>query len=377
MQGNSARSSSSQRVAAIDILRLVAACYVLIFHVAADAGIPKRELPAFDLLGHRFTGIPSPFSFGATGVSLFFVISGYCMYRSLAGRSPSVTAYFRDRLARIYPIYGGAVIFSYIVCIFLHTNIAPVDVIIKLFFLQGFLQNFHLTLNGAFWSMATEVQFYVTLPLLFALSRKIGCDRFVLLMIAVALSFRFYVDWRWYGQPPVAGIVKSTFLMNLLPGRIAEFAIGMWIAATPPNRSLNMSYWIILPGAIGAAVSKIYGPAPIAEPLFGIFYGCILVIALRRAAAFGEANSKLALAGRASYALFLIHLPISLVAVRYMPSGLGLYSGFFYLLFVTLSCAVPLSLALYSWVEMPLFRRLRSSNLTDFRYPRARDAGAP
>ena len=351
----------AQRIAAIDVLRLFAASYVLVFNVAALANIPKHALPPFSLFGHVLSGVPSPFSVGATGVSLFFVISGYCMYRSLAGRGRTIAAYFQDRFARIYPIYAVAVISSYLACIALSVAIQPVDVAIKLLFLQGFFQQYHLTMNGAFWSMGTEVQFYLALPWLMSIARRMGLDRFVIASIALAIVFRILVDWKWAGAPPVAGIVKSTFLMNMLPGRIAEFAIGMWIAGTAPRRTQSMALWLCLPAGALAMATKMLGPAFAAEPLLGVFYGCILVLALRHARLFGRSESVVALIGRASYVLFLIHLPIAMLISPHLPKDAGLYGAFSTLLFTTVVIAIPLSVFLHVWVEMPIFRRLRST----------------
>jgi peptidoglycan/LPS O-acetylase OafA/YrhL len=369
--------AAPQRIAAIDILRLLAAVYVLVFHVAAVAGIPKHVLPPFELLGRTFSNVPSPFSLGATGVSLFFVISGYCMYRSLASRPRAVGAYFRDRFARIYPVYAIAVFSSYLVCCLLGVQIDLIDIPIKLLFLQGFVQQYHLTLNGAFWSMATEVQFYLMLPWLFQLGRRIGLDRFVVLSLIIALTFRSLVQWEWDGQPPIAGIVKNTFLMNLLPGRIVEFAIGMWIAGTPMNRANLLANWLIVPAGALAFGTKMFGPPPLAEPLLGIFFGCVLVLALHHARMFGKSTSIFAVLGRASYALFLIHLPIALLVAVLLPEQLGLYERFCYLLLATLAGGIPISLALYGWIEMPLFRRLRKKGVARVASAEIGDGGAP
>jgi peptidoglycan/LPS O-acetylase OafA/YrhL len=350
---------ASQRFAAIDILRLAAASYVLLFHVAAVAEVPKHRLPPFHLFGVTFSGIPSPFTVGATGVSLFFVVSGYCMYRSWARRPHGIGSYFRDRIARIYPIYLIAVLGSAVAFKMLGIEVTPTDILIKIFFLQGFFQQYHLSINGALWSMATEVQFYVMLPWLARWAVRAGLDRFVICCFAFALLFRAGVQWTWAGEPPISGIVRSTFLMNLLPGRIAEFAIGMWIAAAPFPRALRAARWLILPAAALAFSTKFAGPALAAEPLLGVFYGCILVFALHHSASFGRTNSPLAVLGRASYALFLIHLPVASLLVTTLPHALSMYSRLGILLTATVACSIPLSLALYSWIELPLFRLFR------------------
>ena len=350
---------ANQRVAAIDVLRLIAALGVLVFHVAGTAQMSKYKLPAFTFLGRTVDWMPSPFSFGATGVNLVFVISGYCMYRSLSGRSRPLAAYYRDRAARLYPVYAIAVILSAILVAQLNIRIAGWDIAAKMLFLQGFVQQYNLTINGALWSMSTEVQFYLTLPLLMIWSKRVGIDRFFVGAMAVSLLFRAGVQLVVGHADTTGGIARDTLLMNLLPGRIAEFAVGMWIAGNDDKRTRRFAVWSVGAGAVLGIGTKVAGPAFVSEPMLGVFYGSLLVFALDRSRHFGSAANPLALLGRASYALFLIHLPIAAVLAALIPTGWGVYERFGTLLGLTLAVAIPVALVLHLLVEMPLFRRLR------------------
>ena len=72
----------SGRLLSIDLLRAVAAFGVFVFHASLTAGFDKFSLsvhiPGLD----RALAIPNFLSLGAMGVSLFFVVSGYCLARS-------------------------------------------------------------------------------------------------------------------------------------------------------------------------------------------------------------------------------------------------------------------------------------------------------
>ncbi|MDB5677666.1 acyltransferase [Sphingomonas bacterium] len=370
-------ATANQRIAAIDVSRLVAAIGVLVFHVAGTSLMPKYKLPPFTVFGRTVDWMPSPFSFGATGVSLFFVISGYCMFRSLSGRPRPLAAYYRDRLARLYPIYAFAVILSAILIARLHIAVAGEDVVLKLLFLHGFVQQYNLTFNGALWSMATEVQFYLVLPLLMIWARRAGTDRFTTAAIIGSLLFRAVVQLTAGHTDTLGGIARDTLLMNMLPGRIAEFAVGMWIASNDSERTRRFAWWLIIPGALLGIGAKAAGPAFVAEPMLGIFFGSLLVLALDQSRRFGSVAGPFALLGRASYALFLIHLPIANSLARLVPEGWPLYHRFGTLLVTTLGISIPLALALHLWVEMPLFDRLRASRNAKRPASAATDGGAP
>lgn len=82
----------------IQLLRAIAAVLVAIFH-AHQAFAARVSQSWFAIEGYLF-------EFGAVGVHIFFVISGFIMVVTSFGRGGyDVGAFFRRRLARIYPIY--------------------------------------------------------------------------------------------------------------------------------------------------------------------------------------------------------------------------------------------------------------------------------
>jgi peptidoglycan/LPS O-acetylase OafA/YrhL len=100
---------SADRLLNIDCLRGLAALEVFVFHVSCAAGFEKRTLPAFRFRYGTVT-LPNFLSLGASGVSLFFVISGFCLalQQWRAKRETlgvDCAPYFRNRFARIVPAY--------------------------------------------------------------------------------------------------------------------------------------------------------------------------------------------------------------------------------------------------------------------------------
>lgn len=153
------------RFSQIDALRGFAALGVFFFHVAMSVGFDKRVLPPIDIFGRTLSNVPDVFSLGAAGVSLFFVLSGFCLSLKPIGNGFLLASYYRDRFSRIYPSYFVAVIFSLAVTDFRGIDWSPLEVAGVLLFMQGGVQEWVFSLNGALWSMSTEVQFYLLFPL--------------------------------------------------------------------------------------------------------------------------------------------------------------------------------------------------------------------
>jgi peptidoglycan/LPS O-acetylase OafA/YrhL len=155
------------RFAPVDGLRAVAACAVVITHTAFLSGFN----------GHGFPGqITARLD---VGVALFFVISGFLLYRPfvaarLHGRAaPTIRRYARRRIIRIVPAYWLALT---VLAIWPGLPLVFSD---HWWVYYGFMQNLHTTWAiggiGAVWSLCVEVQFYILLPFYaLALSRAVG-----------------------------------------------------------------------------------------------------------------------------------------------------------------------------------------------------------
>ena len=210
-----------------DGFRALAAIAVLITHVAFLSGFNGRSR-----LG-AFTARMD------VGVAVFFMISGFLLYRPfvasrLAGaHGPRAVAYFWRRFLRIYPAYWVALTISIFV---LHVpkQIPPAK---DLFLFYGL---FHLYSLGdlvgpilSSYTLVTEISFYVFLPLYAFLISRLArgtAARLVRLELG-ALAILFVAGFAY------RALVRTTFegaragqLLNILPGWIDVFAVGMALA---------------------------------------------------------------------------------------------------------------------------------------------------
>ena len=167
-----------------------------------EASPYARHIPALDgvrgfaalgvVLSHVFPGTPRThpeivlrhvLSFGALGVDLFFVLSGFLitgiLYDSLAD-SAFFRKFYARRALRIFPLYYGVLIAFAIAAIVFHLNFHH-----QLLSLALYLQNTYriaipislytgpsILPLGHFWSLAIEEQFYLVWPVVVFLVRK-------------------------------------------------------------------------------------------------------------------------------------------------------------------------------------------------------------
>ncbi len=368
----------ADRIPDIDWLRGVAALGVFIFHVTVVVGFPKRTLPPFTLAGRTFGAVLSPFSLGASGVSLFFVLSGLCLalqqLRFGRARLPvgETWRYFQSRASRIVPAYWAAVLVS--VAITLWAGKMPgrtlaVDTGLHLFFLHGFDRMAFISINSALWSMATEVQFYLLFPWLFALFVRLGGARFVVATGLFNLAYRVAVAIVPFTDGPGDGVSTSALLAYQIPGRIWEFALGMYLAElflreTPALRRLFA--WLWLPSLIFALWCRAFGPPYLPEMAFGLFYTalCGLMLITLKSGTPGLIRRFLqswgARFGRSSYSFFLLHAAILLLLDELFPAVPGQpYRRALFLFSVGLPITVALATALYLRIELPFWKKLR------------------
>lgn len=175
------------------------------------------------------------------GVSVFFLISGFLLYRPFAAAhlagapSPNLGRFWARRLLRIVPAYWLVLTVTYYV---MHVD-TPARGWRGVLILYGFGQIYFpgLVLKGVTqaWSLCTEMTFYLFLPLLAALvgyrRRSLGnqmAREMAALVGMVAVSFAYRV-WSLGEAVRHPGSVFGT-MSDWLPSNLDLFALGMFLA---------------------------------------------------------------------------------------------------------------------------------------------------
>ncbi|MDX6538496.1 MAG: hypothetical protein QOI71_106 [Gaiellales bacterium] len=229
--------TARERFPCFDGLRAIAAGAVVLLHVSLISGFTARQ-----------AGTVGPyFARGEAGVYLFFLISGYLLYRPfVAARfdhapGPGLRSYARRRALRILPAYWVALtILAVIFDVRERHDISSLGDVVTYY---GFLQIYsESTVVGGLqqaWSLCTEMSFYVFLPLWAMAMRRTrrrteNVDRaFTLELAGLFALFVLGIVSRWLvvrDFPP--GNVAVDHRLDWLPMNADLFALGMGLAVT-------------------------------------------------------------------------------------------------------------------------------------------------
>jgi peptidoglycan/LPS O-acetylase OafA/YrhL len=226
-------------IPALDGLRALAALSVVSYHALATAGV-KIIIARHDLTWIYF--------YGQSGVDLFFVLSGFLLFlpyaRAILANKPSSSplAFYRRRALRILPAYYVCLAAIVLFQALKGAGPTPADVATHAFLVHDMWPAFNRTISGPFWTLAVEWQFYLILPWISWLIRRLsGGNAWRLALgpvalIAVAEGLRELsgqVELHWYSLPHgwAPWIIWARLILIGTQGKFLEvFAVGMLCA---------------------------------------------------------------------------------------------------------------------------------------------------
>lgn len=216
-----------------NLLRLVAACQVLLVHIFHHFNIEGVFVRLLEL----FPGVP-----------VFFFISGMLIYNSyIRSEHKGLYNFFRKRMLRIYPAL--IVCFILTVIMLLWSGFLSIDQIITTdfaiwslaqlsilqFYNPDFLRDFGVgSVNGALWTISVELQFYIITPFLVLIAKRNYL--FLIVIAIISLSANFYVHNFMVHESFVSKLLRVSFLPW-----IYIFIIGVCVARYELLRSFVMS----------------------------------------------------------------------------------------------------------------------------------------
>lgn len=352
-------SGDGARFGGINALRALAAFAVLACHVPLIAPLPDG--PALFLV--RQLGF---------GVSLFFVISGFLLFRPLAraldkNAPVDIGAYFQSRAFRILPLYlvVVAVIFS------LDSSRRGVDQVIRSLTFTGVYSGARIpdVVYPVSWSLDDEVVFYLFLPVLFLLvawlvkpGRRFRAVTMTVVALGIASVLYRVVLVSALGVDP-RGPEGDPILLRSFPGKLDLFAAGMLLAVVvlrySPRLRGNHVAGLLAAGVVTVAVGDAVFLAvkSIADVLMGAGFAAVLaaVVFAPSGSAFAAVmtSAPLRFLGEISYGVFLWH---SFVLRQLHLHGLR-GAGYIVTLLVTAGITIALATTSYFLVERPFLRR--------------------
>lgn len=340
----SQETPGKQRYAQLDGLRGLAAGAVVFFHYF---GI----FP--DVFETEHKPIPHA-EFGAYGVQLFFIISGFVIFMTLA-RVERPRDFVATRFIRLYPSYWATILLTSGVIasgVFHDTGVTqhPLElkqIVANATMLQTFLNVPHL--DGTYWTLAHELSFYTwAFIMLLALDRE-RVERYAVayLVLNAALAYTL-------GHELIQVGLRLRTLLLVDYGQFFVAGIMFYRLRTAGPSVLRHA---LIAGAFLSQAIRGNTEASVAMLIFfGIFY------ALHYGKLQWLRARPLAWLGSISYALYLTHqLPGWALALTLRRYGVPYWPA----LFVTLACALTLAWAITTFVERPAMLALKAKLLAE------------
>ncbi len=212
----------SNKIDSIQILRAMAAIFVMLFHYydsyLASVGHPEHV---------------NYFIFDATGVDLFFIISGFIMFLTTdRNQYNSFTRFFMGRLIRIWPLYFIATIIT------VGPSLYTLNGLKSMIFYPFMTPNYPVLSQG--WTLVYEIYFYLLVSLLIKVKRRIIFlsiyYAFTLLILPEILSLGGNF---WDGY-----ITSSNWLHLVISNKNLYFLMGFIIAYL--YKKINIKHYISL-----------------------------------------------------------------------------------------------------------------------------------
>lgn len=316
------------RLANVDALRGFAALWVFAYHLwnvfapgYSPQGSPADHKP---FTAETPAGVIATYplcAYGYTGVGLFFVLSGFCIHLPQARRfhrtgtdALEPRPFFRRRFWRLYPAFFASLFLSLAALVVMgYANDQPellqpsswaILTLVNAFFLLA-LRPDALALNGVYWTLWYEVQFYLAYPLLLRVCRRVGFGGVAAVLLAVELLFTFVPTPEFL--QPLAKHFEWFFLR-----RYFEWFLGMWLAERAAA-GLHLPRWGSLLVAAGAAAGGVvcsHVPSLWAGHEVFLAVASAGVLSLLVSPATRNVSGALAWCGDWSYSLYLVHMPM-------------------------------------------------------------------
>ncbi|HEY2415523.1 MAG TPA: acyltransferase [Pirellulaceae bacterium] len=195
--------------ARLDTIRAAAILWVVVFHVCGACwGWQTEEWPV-RLFGQ-----------GGLGVSMFFVLSGFLIHYTSANQPTSV--FCIRRFGRIYPPYLVALLTFAVLYGSFWTARGRSDVLGHALLIHTFKDTTFFSINGSFWSLAHEVQFYALYPLLLRFRRHLP------LLLWASLAARIGIGV-WTRTAHIT-FANDPAIYLMLPRLYFEWLLGMYVA---------------------------------------------------------------------------------------------------------------------------------------------------
>ncbi|MFJ8959281.1 acyltransferase family protein [Lentzea sp. NPDC102401] len=267
-------------------MRFIAAFVVFGFHISSAGLWPYLDIG---------------FRQGATGVSFFFILSGFVLTWS-ARPGTGAPAVWRRRAAKIFPNHVA----TWLVVLVAAAAVTPATALVNLSLIQAWFpgESVYFSLNTPSWSLSCEMAFYLAFPLLIKWRMRrpwlIASATAIAIMIVPAIALT------------MPGPIEYWFVFVFPPVRALEFVLGMAMArVVQQGKWIGLGLWPASALFAAAYVGSGYLPAS-----FPYVAGTVVPLALLiPAAAVADLTGRpspwrskpMVWLGTVSFAFYMVH----------------------------------------------------------------------
>lgn len=284
------------------------------------------------------------------GVDLFFVLSGFLISGILLdsrGRKGYFREYYARRILHIFPLYYGFLLVYFFLVTLLSRSLGPSAFTLKhQSWYWGCIQNWLVVVMDSrariggpvihFWSLGVEEQFYVFWPILIACLSRHGLVAFCMLLIAGSLALRGFLQGEGWSSESIYVMTFTRIDLLAWGGLMAALARG----SKGPAGLVVPARIAMIAGAVGLAIAfavggtfdhhgphvQIYGFTAMGLPGAGLVI-TLITLPVNSAVAIAFRNPVLAYVGLRSYAIYVLHVAITLWARSSVTRNVAGFTG--------------------------------------------------
>ncbi|GAB2826093.1 acyltransferase family protein [Ferruginibacter profundus] len=324
---------AKSRIGILDGFRAIAIISVLFFHYFTRWAPPNNPVSLYPYDNTQFPY----FKYGYLGVQFFFMISGFVIFYTLE-TTDRFGVFWKKRMIRLWPSIIVVTLITYLIFQFLDPdnifpgshearNLIPSFTFITPEFFNTISgkPHYYSYINGVYWSLWAEIQFYLFVSVLFFLNKEKFVRNFLVLSIAlivvntIFLSItggnrlhikipdsvaQFYLLW-----------IKTIF--NLL-NYLTSFAIGVIFYLLFKNKKNNVKTALFIKICLAILfVLLIYSGAKLEERIIFVLMFLLFLGFIYYPDKLSFLEKKIIVRiGVASYVLYLVHEHIALLIIN-------------------------------------------------------------
>jgi peptidoglycan/LPS O-acetylase OafA/YrhL len=343
------------KVEQLTFTRFLAAISIVVFHYGEKSFVFNNECVGF------------LFKQADIAVSYFFVLSGFVMILAYGDKSVINTLdYFKNRFARIYPIY----LFGIVLVLFgqiLTKNIDFVGLVLNLFMIQAWFPSKVLSFNSPGWSLSVELLFYIIFPFfLNSIYKKINKKKVLLLVVLLWVASQLVLNIFLLLDKSYEVFISKEFMIynplmhinGFLVGNVA----GLYFLKELKDKKRNLDFSIVAIIMVIVLILKFPLGLNFHNGLLAIFFIPLLILLSLNNGLITKVfkNKFCVFLGEISFGIYILQYPIFSLISAYSVNKYFNIDNVTTVFFIRLFILIGLSAVTYVFIEKPIQIKIKN-----------------